>query len=122
MKYRALAQVAVLAAAGTGATWAQGLPEAGSRTTQDSPVVTDTAPSPAEDRGSSGAIVLEKSMVQAQRDNAFSQSAARTGVESVSRGATRITLRQRTLEDLAQARADREAEFQRRGAASFDEL
>lgn len=84
------------------------------------PIVTDTAPLPAEERESVGAVVLENSLVKAQQDNAFAQSAARTGVEAVGRGVIRATMREKTQADLAQAREDRALELYRRGAGSLN--
>ena len=107
-----LLRIAVLAALlATGGVLAQSTP----------PVVTDVAPPPAEERSSPGAIVLENSLVQAQREQAFERSAARNGLASVGRGAVRATLRAQTKADLAQARQEEMLELKDRGAGSLVE-
>ena len=78
----------------------------------------DVGPPPAEDRASTGAVVLEKSPVQAQR-KAFEESAARTGVNSVGRGIVRATTRAQTKAELASAREAEAADFYRRGAGAL---
>lgn len=96
MKYPHITRIAALAAVlGTGGVLAQ---------TQSPPVMTDVAPLPAEERSSTGAIVLENSLVRAQRDNAFQRSASQTGVATVGRGVLRATLKAQAEADLAQAR------------------
>ena len=55
--------------------------------------MTDVGPAPAEERASPGAIVLENSLVRAQRESAFERLASRTGVASVGRGVLRATAR-----------------------------
>jgi hypothetical protein len=83
MKYAYLMRTAVCAATlGAGCVLAQ----------TAAPVVTDTAPPPAEDRDSTGAIVLQNSMVRAQRGSAFERAAARDGVASVGRRVLRATM------------------------------
>ena len=84
---------AVAATLGTGCVLAQ----------TSAPVVTDTAPLPAEERESAGAIVLQNSLVRAQRENAFERSSSRTGVGSVGRGALRAARRAQVQADLAEA-------------------
>jgi hypothetical protein len=81
--------------------------------------VTDVGPPPAEERSSTGAIVLENSLVRAQRNNAFAESSARTGVTSVGRGVLRATTRAQAQAELADSRAAEAAEFYRRGAGSL---
>lgn len=94
MKYPSMTRIAALAAVlGTGGVLAQ-----------TAPVMTDVAPPPAEDRSSAGAIVLENSLVRAQRENAFQRSASQTGVATVGRGVLRATLKAQAEADLAQAR------------------
>jgi hypothetical protein len=111
MKYPKLMWSCVLAAAvGTGAVLAQ--------TTS---TTTDVGPPPAEERSSTGAIVLEKSLVRAQRDNAFQQSASQTGVTSVGRGVLRATMKAQTEADLAKAREAEAVNLQDRGAGSLIE-
>ena len=97
MKYPSMTRIAALAGVllGTGGALAQ---------TQPPPVMTDVAPLPAEERSSTGAIVLENSLVRAQRENAFQRSAAQTGVATVGRGVLRATLKAQAEADLAQAR------------------
>jgi hypothetical protein len=82
--------------------------------------ITDVGPPPAEERASTGAVVLEKSPVPAQR-KAFAESAARTGVVSVGRGVMRATTRAETQAELASAREAEAAEFYRRGAGALTE-
>jgi hypothetical protein len=86
---------------------------------QTAPKVTDTAPPPAEARESTGAVVLENSLVRAQRENQFQNSAAQTGVATVGRGATRAMTRAQTQAALAQAREAEALELYRRGAGSL---
>ena len=105
MKYPLLMRTAVFAAAmGAGVVFAQ--------TAGNPAVVTDTAPSPAEDRSSVGAIVLEASPVQAQRPLMTQRTAsgAATG-----RGILRATVRAQQEADLAKARADESADTHRLG-------
>jgi hypothetical protein len=105
MKYPFLMRVAtVVATLGIGCALAQ-----------TNPVVTDVGPPPAEDRSSTGAIVLENSLVKAQRDNAFQRSASQNGV-GVGREVLRATLRAKAQADLAQAREAQALELKRMGA------
>ena len=88
-------------------------------TAQTTPApVTDVGPPPAEERASTGAVVLEKSPVQAQK-KAFAESAARTGVGSVGRGVMRATTRAQLRAELASARAAEAADLQQRGAGAL---
>ena len=113
MKYPKLMCTAALAAVmGTGAVFAQTAP---------APVVTDVGPRPAEDRSSTGAIVLENSLVKAQRDNAFQRSASQTGVASVGRGVLRATKKAQAEADLAKAREAESINLHERGAGSLIE-
>lgn len=102
---------------GAGSVLAQTTPPV--RTAPVAPVVSDVGPPPAEDRSSAGAIVLEDSLVKAQRERDFQRSSARTGVASVGRGAVRATRKWQVEAELAQAREAEAAEAQRRGAASL---
>jgi hypothetical protein len=115
MKYPRAIRIAVLAAVtaalGTGAAVAQ--------TQSSTPVLTDVSPLPAEDRSSPGAIVLEKSLVRAQRDNEFQRSSARTGVGTVGTGILRATARSKTEADLAQARETEAVQLYDGGAATL---
>lgn len=98
MQYPYLMRTAVLAATlGAGCALAQVGP----------PVVTDVAPLPAEERSSTGAIVLENSLVRAQRENAFQRSASRNGVATIGRGVLRATRQAQKEAELAQAREAR---------------
>ena len=83
------------------------------------PVVTDVAPPPAEERSSTGAIVLENSLVRAQRDNAFQRSSSQTGVATVGRGVLRATMKAKAQADLAQAREAEAVNLHNRGAGSL---
>lgn len=117
MKHPVSLRIAVVAMAlGAGSVLAQ-------TTTPVSPmpVMSDAAPPPAEDRASNGAVVLEHSLVRAQRENAFERSAARNGVASVGRGVVRSTLRAKAEADLAQAKLSELFDLQDRGAASLDQ-
>lgn len=109
MKYPYLMQGAALAAVlGAGGVLAQ-----------TAPTMTDVAPPPAEDRSSTGAIILENSLVRAQRENAFQRSAAQTGVTSVGRGVLRATMKAQAQAELAQAREAEAARLHDRGAGSL---
>lgn len=110
--------VALAAALGAGSVLAQTRPAAENSGMQ-APVVTDAGPAPAQERESSGAIILENSMVRAQRELAFQQSAARTGVATVGRGVLRATERAQREAELAQAREREAAELYRRGAGAL---
>lgn len=123
MMYRNLLRAATLAAAlGAGCVLAQ---TTGGQTPPATPgvapVVSDVAPPPAEDRASTGAVVLENSLVRAQREHAFERSASRTGVASIGRGVLRATMRQQTEADLAAVRLNEALELQGRGAASLNQ-
>ena len=110
MKYPNLMRIAALAAAmGTGTVLAQ------------TSTLTDVGPPPAEDRSSTGAIVLENSLVRAQRDSAFQRSASQTGVTSVGRGVLRATMKAKAEADLAQAREREAVNLHERGAGSLIE-
>ena len=110
MKYPNLMWTSALAVAvGTGAVLAQ--------TTSTTPdVATDVGPPPAEERSSTGVIVLENSLVRAQRDNAFQRSASQTGVTSVGRGVLRATSKAKTEADLAKMREAEAVDLRYRGA------
>ena len=121
MNYAILIRGAAIAAAlGAGSVLAQTRP-APSDSGLEPPVVTDAGPAPAQSRDSLGAIVLENSMVRAQRQNAFERASARTGVGSVGRGVLRATARAQRDADLAQARQDEAAELYRHGAGGLTE-
>lgn len=111
----------VAAVLGGGTVLAQTVPAPGPAATSVNPVVSDVGPRPAEDRSSVGAVVLENSMVRAQREHAFERSANRTGVASIGRGVLRATMQKQTEADLAALRLNEALEFQGRGAATLDD-
>ena len=84
-------------------------------------LTTDVGPPPAEERSSTGAIVLENSLVRAQRDNAFQQSASQTGVTSVGRGVLRATSKAQAEADLAKTREAEAVDLRYRGAGTLIE-
>ena len=109
MKYPNLMWTPALAAVvGTGAVLAQ-------------TTTTDIGPPPAEERSSTGAIVLENSLVRAQRDNAFERSASQTGVTSVGRGVLRAISKAQAEADLAKMREAEAVDLRYRGAGSLIE-
>jgi hypothetical protein len=118
MKYPISMRLAALAAAlGAGGLCAQNAPAPAP--TDPAPVVSDVGPPPAQERNSIGAIVLEDSLVRAQRDRDFERTAARNGVASVGRGVLRETMKAKTQAELAQAREAEAAELYRRGAGGL---
>lgn len=115
MKYAFLMRSAAIAATlGAGCVFAQTAPT--STDAGPGKTVTDVGPPPAEDRSSAGAIVLENSLVRAQRQDAFEKSSTRTGVASVGRGVLRATMNAKAQADVAQAREDDAVKLQQRGA------
>ncbi len=111
MKYPTLMRIAALSAVlGAGNLLAQ----------TSTPVQTDVGPPPAEDRASAGAIVLENSLVRAQRDNAFQRAGTQTGVSTVGRGVLRATQNAKAQADLAQMRETATVNLRGRGAASLN--
>lgn len=80
--------------------------------------VTDVAPPPAEERSSTGAVVLEKSPVPAQRMG-FGEMAARPAASTLGRGVVRATTRAQRRAELASARDAEAAELRRRGAGAL---
>ena len=118
MKYPYLIRIAAVAAAmGAGATLAQTQPSA-APVGPPPAVVTDVGPPPAEERSSTGAIVLEDSLVRAQRENGFQRSAAKTGVATVGRGVLRSTLKAQAEAATARAREEQMLDLHRMGAGS----
>lgn len=114
MKYLQSTRLAVFAAAlCAGGVMAQTAPA------EPAPVVSDVGPAPAHERSSLGAIVLDESLVRAQRDRDFERTSARTGVASVGRGVMRQTMKAKVQAELAEARAAEAAELYRRGAAGM---
>ncbi len=120
MNHAILMRAAMLAALGAGSVLAQTRPAA-SDSGMLPPVVTDAGPAPAQERDSMGAIILENSLVRAQRQNAFERAASRNGVASVGRGVLRATMKAERDSELAQAREKEAAELYRRGAGGLIE-
>ena len=89
---------------------------------QTAPPITDTGPPPAEDRASTGAVVLEKAPVLAQRDKALSD-VSNTAVPAATAGSVgRIggtPIRPLTRAESRRVRATEAAELRRRGAGSL---
>ncbi|MGZ5195055.1 MAG: hypothetical protein ACXWJM_07770 [Ramlibacter sp.] len=122
MNYPIAMQAAVLAAVlRAGSALAQTMPAESAPATPGKPgaVVTDVGPAPAEERNSTGAIVLENSLVRAQRENGFARASAHTGVASIGRGVLRATLKAQKQAETAQARQDDAADFYRHGAGTL---
>lgn len=118
MKHPAQFCLAALAAAlGAGVAVAQTAPAPAPA--DPAPVVSDVGPPPAQERNSIGAIVLDGSLVRAQRDRDFEQSSARTGVATVGRSVMRATMKAKAQAELADARASEAAELYRRGAGAM---
>ena len=88
---------------------------------QTVPETTGGKPLPAEDRSSSGAVVLEKSPVPAWRDNAATVAPQRKGVTPVGGNASRVTRRAQTRADLAHRKDAEAAALRQRGAGSLIE-
>jgi hypothetical protein len=122
MKYPMAMQAALLAAVlAAGGANAQTTPAEPAAATPGKPgaVVTDVGPAPAEERNSTGAIVLENSLVQAQRQNGFARASAHTGVASIGRGVLRATMKAQKQAETAQAREDDAVDFYRHGAGAL---
>lgn len=118
MKYPQTMRIAAFAAAlGAGGVMAQTAPAPAPA--DSAPVVSDVGPPPAHDRNSLGAIVLDESLVRAQRDRDFERTSARTGVASVGRGVMRETMKAKAQAEMAEARANEAAELYRRGAGGM---
>jgi hypothetical protein len=117
MKYSLFLAAASAAALTCGAAIAQTTPSA--IQSGSTAVLTDVGPAPAQERNSVGAVVLEDSMVLAQRRAAFERASLNTGVASVGRGVIRRGMKAQTRSELAQAREDAAVEFYRRGAGSL---
>jgi hypothetical protein len=122
MKYPMAMQAALLAAVlAAGGANAQTTPAEPAAATpgKAGAVMTDVGPAPAEERNSTGAIVLENSLVQAQRQNGFARASAHTGVASIGRGVLRATLKAQKQAETAQAREDDAVDFYRHGAGAL---
>jgi hypothetical protein len=118
MTYPELMRCVVVAATlGAGCVLAQTNPPAPA---QPAPaVLSDVGPRPAEDRSSTGAIVLENSLVRAQRESAFQRSSAQTGVTTVGRGVVRDVMKAKAQAELAQVRESEAVNLHTRGAGSL---
>jgi hypothetical protein len=81
-------------------------------------IMTDTEPLPAEERDSVGAVVLETSMVRAQRE-AFPARYSPQRVNAVGRSADRAARAAQAKEDLAQQREDAQIRLHEMGAGSL---
>jgi membrane protein involved in colicin uptake len=81
-------------------------------------MMTDIEPLPAEERDSVGAVVLETSMVRAQRE-AFGTRPTAQRVNAVGRSADRAARAARTKEDLAQQREEAEIRLHEMGAGAL---
>lgn len=124
MNHPELLRAALLAVAtlGAGSVLAQTGPGTTTPATPalSTPVVSDAAPPPPEDRASPGAIVMHDSPVRAQRDSMSTRAmGAGPRFQSLTRRAERATARRNTQSDLEQMRMDRAAD-QRRGGAALD--
>jgi hypothetical protein len=84
------------------------------------PVLTDVNPLPAEDRDSVGAVVLQDSMVRAQRAVYIASRSRATSVEAVAGAADRATRRAQTKEDLKALRDDDQMRLHEMGAGSLN--
>ena len=68
--------------------------------------MSDAQPLPAEDRESTGAVVLDQSRVRAQQRAGFKASADRTGIPSaIGHNVTRVMERARSWNDVREAEA-----------------
>jgi hypothetical protein len=112
MKCPDLMRAAVVAAAALGAGGVLAQTTAPSQTTPaiNPQVVSDVAPAPAEDRASSGALVVAP--VRAQREHRTAMGAG-PALHSISRRVTRSDVKA----DLERARLEQSLERQRQGAA-----
>lgn len=84
------------------------------------PVMTDVNPLPAEERDSVGAVVLQDSMVRAQRAVYLASRPRATNVEAVARAANDATRKARTKEDLKALRDDDQMRLREMGAGSLN--
>ncbi len=78
----------------------------------------DTAPSPAEDRNSLGAVVMMEEPVLAQREQMQNLARSAPDTRAMGAGAERVMQRASTREDLFQQRLIEALEFYRRGPAA----
>jgi hypothetical protein len=114
---RAAMLMAVLGAGGafaqTSQTLAPGAPDVGPVTP-----VTDVGPAPAQERDSIGAIVLDNSLVRAQR-KAFGSRNASLRSDTFGRGVMHISAAARAKADRAQAREEEAIVLYQQGAGSI---
>jgi hypothetical protein len=97
---------------------ALGLAAGGAFAQSRTPVQSDVGPPPAEERDSIGAVVLQNSMVRAQRE-ALAGRYVPTRVTSVGRGVIRMTRSAHTKEELQQQREDDAIRLHEMGAGSL---
>ncbi|TFZ06754.1 hypothetical protein EZ313_09070 [Ramlibacter henchirensis] len=98
--------VLLLAGAMAASANAQAVPDNAPPEPEPGRVLSDAQPLPAEERDSSGAVLLENSRVRAQRGNAFDASAERTGITStIGRNVSRVIERARSWNDVREADA-----------------
>jgi hypothetical protein len=81
--------------------------------------MTDTAPPPAEERSSVGAIVMADSMVIAQRRHVEQVAEARIQPARIGKETLRATFRAQTRSDLEDLSTAQAIEFHQRGAAAL---
>lgn len=79
---------------------------------------TDTAPPPAEERNSMGAVVMMDDPVLAQRAQMLNLARSAPDTRSMGAGAERVMQREATREELFKQRLVEAMEFYRRGPAS----
>jgi hypothetical protein len=82
------------------------------------PVMNDTMPLPAENRESLGAVVLENSMVRAQRE-AFAARHTSLSVANIGRGVSRTRHKAQTKQELQQQRDDESLRLREMGAGAL---
>jgi hypothetical protein len=82
------------------------------------PVMNDTMPLPAEDRESLGAVVLENSMVRAQRE-AFAAHRTSLSVANVGRRVDRVQHKAQTKQERQQQRDDESLRLREMGAGAL---
>jgi hypothetical protein len=96
------------------------LAAAGAYAQSEPPVMNDITLPPAEDRDSVGAVVLENSMVRAQREVYIASRSGASRVAAVARDADRATRAARTREDIKAMREDDRMRLREMGAGSLD--
>ena len=112
--------VLAMALAAAGSAFAQSSsPAATTPSVITSPaVMNDTMPLPAEDRESLGAVVLENSMVRAQRE-AFAARRTSLNVANIGRGVARAQRKAQTAQELQQQRDDDSLRLREMGAGAL---